>query len=250
MRLDRFLSERTSYSRRELKDIITHGKVTVNGAVVKSAQTAVKESDTVVLEGKKIDTEEFIYVLMNKPKGYVTSLNEPGQKSVMELIPEEYYRKALAPVGRLDKDSTGLLLFTDDGQFAHQMLSVKGHVNKYYKVTLARPWEEEYAQRLQQGLVLSDGTECLSAQAEKIPGTERQALICLREGKYHEVRRMFAALGNHVEELDRVAIGGLCVDEFLTIGLCKMLKNQDIQKILENQVNFSSLLQSLSFTSS
>ena len=149
MRLDQFLSARTMYSRRELRQMIQKGKVTVDGAVVRKADQAVQpEVHTVCLNGREICGDQYLYVLLHKPKGYVSSADEPGQKSVLELVPPELCRKDLRPVGRLDKDSTGMLLLTDDGQLAHQVIAARSHVAKYYHIVLARPWEGGYAEKM------------------------------------------------------------------------------------------------------
>lgn len=143
MRLDQFLSARTMYSRRELRQMIQKGKATVDGAVVRKADQHVQpDENTVCLNGRHIPGDQYLYVLLHKPKGYVSSADEPGQKSVLELVPPELCRKDLRPVGRLDKDSTGMLLLTDDGQLAHQVIAARSHVAKYYHIVLARPWED------------------------------------------------------------------------------------------------------------
>ncbi|WP_298483628.1 pseudouridine synthase [uncultured Ruminococcus sp.] len=244
MRLDQFLSARTMYSRRELRQMITKGKVTVDGAVTKRADLPVDpEQNTVLLCGKHVSGDQYLYVLLHKPKGYVTSTDEPGQHTVMELIPPEMCRKELCPVGRLDKDSTGMLLLTDDGQLAHQVIAARSHVAKYYRITLARPWEDDYAPQIAAGITLADGAQCMPAQAALVPGTTHEVLICLHEGKYHQVRRMFAALGNHVSELERVALGGLLLPPDLALGDCILLSEKDVQKMLKCETDFASLLQ-------
>lgn len=244
MRLDQFLSARTMYSRRELRQMISSGSVTVDGAVMKKSDFPVKpEENRVCLMGEHVPGDTYLYVLLNKPKGYVCSADEPGQHSVLELIPPALLRKNLRPVGRLDKDSTGMLLLTDDGQTAHQIISVRSHAAKFYRIVLARPWEDSYAAQIASGMVLRDGTQCMPAQAALVPGTQREALILLREGKYHQVRRMFAAMGNHVEELERVAIGGLVLPSDLPLGGCQVLLHKDVQKMLKYEADFANLLQ-------
>lgn len=196
-------------------------------------------------KGRHIPGDQYLYVLLHKPKGYVSSADEPGQKSVLELVPPELCRKDLRPVGRLDKDSTGMLLLTDDGQLAHQVIAARSHVAKYYHIVLARPWEDGYAEKMAEGMVLADGAQCLPAKAAPVEGTDREALICLHEGKYHQVRRMFAAAGNHVAELARIAMGGLEMPQDLEIGTCCVLSEKDVQKMLNCETNFASLLQTL-----
>ena len=150
---------------------------------------------------------------LHKPKGYVSSADEPGQKSVLELVPPELCRKDLRPVGRLDKDSTGMLLLTDDGQLAHQVIAARSHVAKYYHIVLARPWEDGYAEKMAEGMVLADGAQCLPAKA--------------------------------APELARIAMGGLEMPQDLEIGTCCVLSEKDVQKMLNCETNFASLLQTL-----
>lgn len=251
MRLDQFLSARTMYSRRELRQMISKGKAAVDGIVTKRADfPVVPEQNAVSLCGKPVSGDQYLYVLLHKPKGYVSSADEPGQHSVMELVPPEMCRKELRPVGRLDKDSTGMLLLTDDGQLAHQVIAARSHVAKYYRITLARPWEDGYAAQIAAGITLADGAQCMPAQAALVPGTTCEALICLHEGKYHQVRRMFAAMGNHVSELERVALGGLLLPSDLVLGDCILLSEKDVQKMLKYETNFADLLQTLQASSS
>lgn len=251
MRLDQFLSSRTMYSRRELRQKINKGQVTVNGTVVLRPDQAVDPvKQTVCLGGTHVPGDTYLYVLLHKPTGYVCSANEPGQHSVLELVPPQLRRKNLQPVGRLDKDSTGMLLLTDDGQLSHQITAARSHAEKYYAVELARPWEPSYAQRFAEGITLADGAKCLPAQAALVPGTKTQVLVCLHEGKYHQVRRMMAALGNHVHALKRIAIGGLPLPPDLPCGACRVLHDEDIQKILKSRSDFASMLQILKKSSS
>ena len=215
MRLDKWLSDATSYTRSQLKQLIRSGQVTVNQTIVKKPETPVQETDVICLQGNPVEPAESCYcLLLNKPLGYVCAVTDATEKTVMELIPPELQRKGLFPVGRLDKDTSGMLLLTNDGAFSHALLAPKRHVPKYYRMQLARPYEESYAQQLAEGLVLADGTHCLPAEILPVLNTDRMAVICLHEGKYHQVRRMLAAVGNHVEQLQRVAIGNL----FLPIG--------------------------------
>ena len=245
MRLDKFLSARTMYSRRELHQMILKNCVVLNGIPAKKPDASVSPDDIVTLNGIEVPSSTFLSILLNKPRGYVCSANEPGQKLAIDLIPLTLRRKNLQPVGRLDKDSTGMLLFTDDGQLAHQIISSRSHTPKYYHVTLARPWEPVYADAIAAGITLKDGTPCLPAHAEPLPGHPCEMLICLQEGKYHQVRRMMASLGNHVDALARIAIGSLPLPENLPVGGWMVLEVQDVQKILKNQSDFSSLLQIL-----
>lgn len=190
MRLDKWLSDATSYTRSQLKQLIRSGQVTVNQTIVKKPETPVQETDVICLQGNPVEPAESCYcLLLNKPLGYVCAVTDATEKTVMELIPPELQRKGLFPVGRLDKDTSGMLLLTNDGAFSHALLAPKRHVPKYYRMQLARPYEESYAQQLAEGLVLADGTHCLPAEILPVLNTDRMAVICLHEGKYHQVRR-------------------------------------------------------------
>ena len=159
MRLDKWLSDATSYTRSQLKQLIRSGQVTVNQTIVKKPETPVQETDVICLQGNPVEPAESCYcLLLNKPLGYVCAVTDATEKTVMELIPPELQRKGLFPVGRLDKDTSGMLLLTNDGAFSHALLAPKRHVPKYYRMQLARPYEESYAQQLAEGLVLADGT--------------------------------------------------------------------------------------------
>jgi 16S rRNA pseudouridine516 synthase len=153
---------------------------------------------------------------------------------VEELLPKALRVKGLFPAGRLDADSTGLVLLTDDGDLAHRMLAPKSHVPKYYLVRLKKPFQPSYERRLSKGIVLSDGTVCLPAQARKLETAGSYALICLHEGKYHQVKRMFAAVNNHVEMLHRVAVGGLVLPENMPVGGYLEMLHKDVETMLKS----------------
>ena len=250
-RMDKLLSDTGRWSRKEAKELIRKGQVLVNGKTVrKPEEKADPEQAQVTVCGEVVPWQAKCYLLLHKPAGVLTATEDRRQKTVLELLPQPYRKQGVAPVGRLDKDSTGMLLLTDDGQLAHQVIAARGHVAKYYHIVLARPWEDGYLQPLEQGITLADGAQCLPAKAAPVPDTDREALICLHEGKYHQVRRMFAALGNHVSELARVAMGGLLLPPELPLGACCVLSEKDVQKLLKCETDFASLLQTLQSHSS
>ena len=144
-------------SRKDAKTAVSHGKVTVNGAVVKLSDHKVSESDEILLDGNKISKNKHIYIVLNKPQGYVSATEDENQHTVLELVPPELFRKGLFPAGRLDKDTTGLMIITDDGDFAHRILSPKKHVRKSYAVTLDIPVTAEMKDAFESGVALSDG---------------------------------------------------------------------------------------------
>ena len=248
-RLDQYLTLAGEGSRSQVKQFLKKGLVQVDGITEKQAKRKVLGNEQITLNGKPVYYEEHCYLMLHKPAGVVTATEDKKEKTVMDLITLQQ-KKDLFPVGRLDKDSTGMLLLTDDGQLAHQVIAARGHVAKYYHIVLARPWEDGYLQPLEQGIMLADGAQCLPAKAAPVPDTDREALICLHEGKYHQVRRMFAALGNHVSELARVAMGGLLLPPELPLGACCVLSEKDVQKLLKCETDFASLLQTLQSHSS
>ena len=219
IRLDKLLSNRSGFSRSEVKALLRQGTVQVDGVPEHDgARKLDPDVQRVTCQGKDLPGGTHLYYIVNKPIGYVCATEDRDHRIVTELLPKELRTKGLFPAGRLDIDSTGLVLLTDDGGLAHKMLSPKTHVPKYYLLRLARPWEEGYADKLRQGLALSDGTQCLPAEARQLEVPGNYALICLHEGRYHQVKRMMAALGNHVEHLHRVAggvFGGDQVDALL-----------------------------------
>ena len=229
IRLDKFLADRTPHSRAEVKKLLRAGAVLVDGKAVSDPACKIEpEVQEVCCSGKIIRSAEHTYLLLNKPEGVVSATEDRDHKTVIDLVPPEMRVKGLFPAGRLDADSTGLLLLTDDGELAHRMLSPKHHVPKYYLVQLACPFEPEYREKFASGLTLSDGTECLPAQIEPLDLSGNYALVCLHEGKYHQVKRMVAAVENHVLHLHRVGVGGLILPPELPLGGCLELFHKEI----------------------
>lgn len=237
-RLDKFISERTEYTRSQIKQLAAKGSITVDGAVTKKADTKI-DPDTAVVTvcGAEVTSQKYSYILLNKPQGYVCSTNDNDGESVLNLIPPEMRKKNMFPAGRLDKDSVGALLITDDGELAHRMLSPKSHVPKIYIVKLDRPFQSNYVDLFKNGIVLKDGERCLPAQVKQAENAENLAFIEICEGKYHQVKRMFAAVGNHVEKLMRVSVGGLVLPEKLGKGECMELLHKDVENLF-NPLDF------------
>lgn len=232
IRLDRFISERTEYTRSQIKTLASKGKITVNGVIARKSDLKINpETDFVSVMGNEVRAERFRYILMNKPDGYICSTEENDGVSVMNLIPPEMKTKNMFPAGRLDKDSLGALLITDDGGLAHRILSPEKHIPKIYIVKLARPFQIKYVNLFAEGIILSDGTHCLPARVKCAESTNNLAFIQLNEGKYHQVKRMFAAVGNHVEKLMRVSVGGLILPEKLGFGECMELLHKDVENL-------------------
>jgi 16S rRNA pseudouridine516 synthase len=227
MRLDKFLSECSLGTRSEVKTLIKKGLVSVNDNPVKDPGFAVDEaSDKVVCKGSPVLYKKFTYYVLNKPQGYVCSKDESEGKTVYELLPKEYAK--LNPVGRLDKDTEGILLFTDDGDLNHRLLSPKNHVWKTYDVLCEKDVTEEDLNKLREGVLLDDEMT-LPAKAEYLDSTNHIALtIC--EGKFHQVKRMLAATCNKVTALKRVSFGNLSLNDLdLPVGEGKEIERKGIE---------------------
>ena len=234
-RLDQTLAARGFGSRKDLHALVRAGLVRVNGVLAHSAAQKIDlELDQVSVRGEPVCLQEFIYIMLNKPQGVISAANDPKAKTVVDLLPAQLRRRGLFPVGRLDKDTTGLLLLTDDGALAHALLSPRRHVPKSYLATLQHPAGEDDIQSFAAGLRLpaAEGhspEDCLPAGLIILEGN--MARVILREGKYHQVKRMFAARSNEVLALHRESMGSLPLDETLRPGECRELTAAEIEKI-------------------
>jgi len=216
-RLDKFISSQSGLSRSEAVKAIKASRAAVNGAVCRQPDAKVDtDSDTIVLDGMELSYREHAYYMMNKPAGVVSATEDRDDRTVIDLLPIELRREGLFPAGRLDKDTTGLMIITDDGDYAHRMLSPKKHVDKLYTVTLDRPADSGDLVRFAEGIELKDGTVCKPAEATVLD--DGRVEIVISEGKYHQVKRMFAAAGYHVTALRRERIGALRLDDSLAPG--------------------------------
>lgn len=230
MRLDKAIASQGKYSRSEIKKKIRGQDVTVNGAVVKDPGLQVEPGqDEILIDGVPLTYKEHIYIMLNKPLGVVSATEDRSARTVLEFVPEELYRDGLFPAGRLDADTTGFILLTDDGDFAHRILSPKNHIRKTYVAELAQAPTTEELQPLLDGIELRDGTRCLPAEV-RILG-EKTVEIRIVEGKYHQIKRMFAAAGNRVMALRRTAMGDLPLDPALVPGQCREITEDELKKI-------------------
>lgn len=234
-RLDKIIASRTLYSRREVQDLIKKGLVKVNGISVRDRGAKVDdETDSVSVNGETLKNERFVYLMLNKPKGVVSATNDPKTKTVIDLVPDEYRGRNLFPAGRLDITTTGFVLITDDGDFAHRILSPKNHIEKTYEARLAESVSERQLDEVARGITLKDGTECLPAKLCVLEQGENPLVeIKICEGKYHQIKRMFAAAGNGVIELKRTKMGGLPLDSSLNEGECRPLTPKEVE-LVEN----------------
>jgi len=234
-RLDKLIST-GKYSRSEAQNLIKKGSVRVNGIIVRDRGAKVDdEKDIISVNGENIDTDKFIYLMLNKPKGYVSATDDPKQKTVIELVPDEYMRKNLFPAGRLDITTTGFVLITNDGDFAHRILSPKNHIEKTYEAKLAEAVNDKMLEEVSKGIELKDGTICKPAKLKVIEyGDNPVVEIKIVEGKYHQIKRMFAAAGNGVIELKRTKMGNVSLDNSLEEGEVRPLTNEELQQIEQN----------------
>lgn len=236
MRLDKYLSEMNVAPRSVLKQMIRKGQVLVNGSPVKKPETKVEPGKDVILaEGVEIPYYEVEYWLLHKPGGVVTATRDNREKTVMDLLPQ-VRRSDLSPVGRLDKDTEGLLLITNDGVLSHRLLSPKKHVDKTYYADIDGVVTEETAEHFQQGVDIGDETLTAPAQLEILEsGPVSRIRITITEGRYHQIKRMFEAEGMTVTYLKRLSMGPLVLDEELPIGECRHLTEEEIRKITGKQ---------------
>lgn len=230
-RIDKIISKQTHYSRKEIKKIISQGMVYVNNEQVSKPESKYDENNiSIKIKEKEIEIKKHIYLLLNKPKGYISTTDTKTEKTVLDLIPDKYKNRELFPAGRLDKDTTGLMLITDDGQLAHNILSPKKHVKKIYEVTIDIPTTEEMVEGFKDGVKLNDG-ECKSAILE-ITG-KYTSKVTLVEGRYHQIKRMFGCFGAKVIKLHRICMGNLELPKDLEKGKFRETTNDELEKIQE-----------------
>lgn len=236
-RLDKLIALNCNVSRKEARQLIKDSAVTVNGRLVLRAEELIDvETDDIFVKGYNFTLKEHVYIMLNKPKGVISATRDPAKKTVVDLIPPELKRRSLFPAGRLDRDTTGLLIITDDGAFAHKIMSPSHHVYKTYQAILSYPLYDVDVEKIESGITLDDGTECLPAKVK--PFTENglpAAEIRIREGKYHQVKRMFAAVGNHVEQLRRIQIGSLKLDTSIEEGECRELTEEELELVFKDE---------------
>jgi len=232
MRLDKCLANMGKGSRRTLKDAFKKGVVMVNGKCVKEGSFKVDpEKDDILFQGEKVIYEPFIYLMLNKPGGYISATEDKHFPVVIDLVPEEYKHYDVFPVGRLDRDTEGLLLLTNDGALTHRLLSPKYHVPKVYFARLADAALQTYVEAFKKGVVLEDGYVCEPAELIIDEEAPREVTLTIYEGKFHQVKRMFEAMDNKVVYLKRLKMGGLAIDASLALGEIKKLTLDDLEKL-------------------
>lgn len=235
-RLDKFLCDSLNMTRKEAKEVVKKGKVTINGEVIKKPEFKLDaDNDQVEFEYQPVIFEQFHYLMLHKPQGVVSATKDNHDKTVLDLIHEDFKDK-LFPVGRLDKDTEGLLLLTDDGMLAHELLSPKKHVDKVYFAKVSGRFTDEEIKRFREGLDIGNGERAKEAALEILKAEEDQSevFITITEGKFHQVKRMVKAVGSEVLYLKRLSIGPLKLDEELEIGTYRRLSEAELHELKEH----------------
>ena len=236
MRLDKFLVACAVGSRTEVKNLLKAGRVTVNGKKEKSAKLQINEErDEIRFDGQVLEYEEFVYYMMNKPQGVISATEDPKHRTVLDLLDDLARTKEVFPIGRLDIDTYGLLLLTNDGKLAHALLSPKRHVDKTYLAQVKGIMTQEDVERFAKGIPLKDFT-CQPAKLEivSVNPVKNQSLVrvTIAEGKFHQVKRMVAYCGKEVVDLQRLTMGTLALDENLERGEWRRLTKEELENVL------------------
>lgn len=234
-RIDKIIASFGELSRRDVKAAASKGRITVNGTTVKDTSQKVTDTDTLCLDGKTITYDPFVYIMMNKPTGYVSSNDQPGQPCVFDLVTQTERNRGLFCVGRLDKDTVGLIILTNDGDAAHQLLSPKNHVEKSYYFECADPLNDDHLSALENGITLVDGFTTKPAKLE-LDFNKKSGIITITEGKYHQIKRMFGAVGNKITFLERRKFANLTLDYTLERGQWRLLDENERDILLQNVI--------------
>lgn len=235
MRIDKFLADCSNASRKDIKTFIKNARVSVNGKVVRDSGMHVSESEEVRLDGEVIKYVQYIYLMLNKPAGVISATYDGRHQTVIDLVPEKFAHYDVFPVGRLDIDTTGLLILTNDGALAHRLTSPKHHADKRYSATIDSAVDENDVKAFYEGIELDDGYVCKSADLEVVSCADSSEIeLVIREGKFHQVKRMFEARGKKVLRLKRLSMGGVWLDENLPEGQMRLLSQEEIDILKSN----------------
>lgn len=226
-RLDKLLAATGRWSRKEVKELVRQGRVTAAGHCVARPEEKYDLSADIRVDGEPVCCQKYTYLMMNKPGGLLSATEDKRQKTVLDLLPEHYQKQGLFPVGRLDKDTEGLLLLTNDGDLAHRLLAPKSHVDKVYLARVDGRVDTADVKAFADGMVLDDGLRCMPAGLEPLEDAST-CLVTLREGKFHQVKRMLAQRGKPVEHLKRLSMGTLMLDEGLDCGQWRELTAEEV----------------------
>lgn len=247
-RLDKVIAAQTHLSRKDVHRLLSRGQILVNGAAMRRFDTRVDlERDEITVDGQMLSLKRHSYIMLNKPQGVVCATSDAALPTVLDLVPEELRRSGLFPAGRLDKDTTGFVLITNDGDFAHRILAPKSHLPKTYIARLDKPVDQAVVDGFAQGVTLKaekhhaqaiqdcparrDKGICMPAQLTLVEDDPTRVRVVIRQGMYHQIKRMFGAFGIEVTALHREKIGGLALDCTLAPGDCRELEQQEIEKM-------------------
>lgn len=234
LRLDKYLSNMGRGSRNEIKADIRRGKVTVNGVTAKTGSLQVdSETDRICHKGERVAYQQFLYLMLHKPAGYVSATEDQVHPTVIDLVPEQYRHYDLFPVGRLDLNTTGLLLITNDGEFSHRVTSPVSGIEKLYLARISRELSDEDEAHLLAGVNIETKRGSVICKAKSVIANGRDVEITITEGKFHQVKKMFETVGATVVELARKRIGGLWLDDALSPGETRTLSESEILSIFE-----------------
>lgn len=234
MRLDKFFTHAGLLSRKECALAVKRGRVNVNGKVITDPAVHINENeDDITFDGVRVGYSKYVYIMLNKPKGYVSSSDEPGEHTVLELLPDNIVKCNVFPSGRLDKDTTGLMIITNDGASSHRALAPKSHVEKTYAYECADMLTDSDVERMKKGITLADGYTTMPCDIVK--KTDTSGVITLKEGKYHQIKRMFGACGNKITSLKRLTFGDIKLDESLEVGTWRYLTDDEINSFTQKK---------------
>lgn len=232
-RLDKLIASLCSVSRRDAAAIIKSGRVEVNGEKLIDRNKRVDVEANVTVDGEVKAYKKFVYIMLNKPKGILSASNDKTRPTVVNIVEKDYKRCGLFPVGRLDKDTTGLLIITDDGDFGHKVISPKNYIEKEYIAEVDKPVTEDDIKTLSLGVTLADGTKCRPAKVVPVSSDCKMVSVTITEGKYHEIKRILGTVGVGVNSLKRVRIGKLMLDQTLSCGDYRELELSELEKVFE-----------------
>ncbi len=232
-RLDKIIATALQISRKDAIALIKRGRITANKETIKDPKTKLDENSAeLCCDNERIYYNKYVYIMMNKPKGVISASDGKGEKTVIDILPPDMKRKNLFPAGRLDKETTGFMLITDDGELAHSILSPKNHIPKTYIARLDKPFNDEIIKEFEKGIEFKDA-KCLPASLEPFDGDYRLGKVIIRQGMYHQIKRMFSHFSINVVELKRIKMGALKLDESLNDGECRYLTKEEISALCD-----------------
>lgn len=231
-RLDKIISSVCEVSRKDARAVISKGRVAVDGKVLRDSSLRIDTDNCeFIVDGEKRTYKSFVYIMLNKPQGILSASNDKSRKTVVDIVKRKFNRNGLFPVGRLDKDTTGLLIVTDDGDFGHRVISPKSNIEKEYVAFVDKPITDEDIALLEKGVTLADGNVCRPAKIKLLSDDRLNLSIIITEGKYHEIKRMLGVVGAGVCTLHRIRIGGLTLDSSFSQGDFKEMTSEEIESV-------------------